>query len=187
MFNRRYIFKWSFFHCHISFRGCNLHWVKDLNQRSQRIWGNTFIYDRWKKREEAIKPHPLAGESYFLTPYISIHQYPEDPWDWYIYLCIYHKHQLNVGKYTIHGSYGIWYSMPLNTGFQRCWHGKTKAFSSAGNLSTQHIRQFSFYTIPHPQRIYVWYIYLYIYHKKPNHYFGKYTIPMDPMDGSFRK
>ena len=105
----------------------------------------------------------------------------------YIYLCIYHKNQLNVGKYTIHGSYGIWYSVPLNTGFQRCWHGKTKAFSSAGNLSTQHIRQFSFYTIPHPQRIYVWHIYLYIYHKKPNHYFGKYTIPMDPMDGSFRK
>ena len=29
--------------------------------------------------------------------------------DWYsiyIFPCIYHKHQLNVGKYTIHGSYG---------------------------------------------------------------------------------
>ena len=31
---------------------------------------------------------------------------PEDPWDWYIYLHENHKNQLNVGKYTIHGSSG---------------------------------------------------------------------------------
>ena len=156
MFNRRYIFKCSFFHCHISFRGCNLHWVKDLNQRSARIWGNTFIYDRWKKREEAIFHHIPLQLGYFLTPYISIHQYGT--------LCPAKTPDFNVAGME-----------------------KQRHFSSAGNLSTQHIRQFSFYTIPHPQRIYVWYIYLYIYHKKPNHYFGKYTIPMDPMDGSFRK
>ena len=29
---------------------------------------------------------------------------PKDPWEWYIYLLIYHKKQQNVGKYTIHGS-----------------------------------------------------------------------------------
>ena len=29
-----------------------------------------------------------------------------DPWDWYIYLLIYHENQQNVGKYTIHGWYG---------------------------------------------------------------------------------
>ena len=28
------------------------------------------------------------------------------PHVWYIYLYIYHKNQLNAGKYTIHGSYG---------------------------------------------------------------------------------
>ena len=33
---------------------------------------------------------------------------------WYIYLHINcHKHQLNVGKYTIHGSYGIYQTMMM--------------------------------------------------------------------------
>ena len=131
-----------------------MHWVKDLNQRSARIWGNTFIYDRWKKHEEEIK-HPLAVRL-LLDP--------------------------------LHIDPSIWYSVPLNTEFQRCWHGKTKAFSSAENLSTQHIRQFSFYPSPHPQRIHLWYgIFTFTFtHKKTTIYFGKYTIPMDPIDGIFQ-
>ena len=42
-----------------------------------------------------------------LFVFFSGCQYPEDPWDWYIYLHENHKNQPNVGKYTIHGWYGI--------------------------------------------------------------------------------
>ena len=31
---------------------------------------------------------------------------PENPWDWYIFAYIYHQNQQNIGRYSIHGSYG---------------------------------------------------------------------------------
>ncbi len=46
---------------------------------------------------------------------------PKDPWEWYIYLLIYHKKQQNVGKYTIHGSYGVFQNfehLPKTIGFR---------------------------------------------------------------------
>ena len=35
--------------------------------------------------------------------------YPSHPWDWYIYLHEWLIFMINVGVYTIHGSYGWWY------------------------------------------------------------------------------
>ena len=48
---------------------------------------------------------------------------------WYIYL-LYHKKQPNVGKYTIHGSYGDgrWYDSSVSCCFRVRWHIRGFAF-----------------------------------------------------------
>ena len=44
---------------------------------------------------------------------------PNNPWDRYIHLHIYHKNQSNVGKYTIHGWYGLIHMVCWNTVVER--------------------------------------------------------------------
>ena len=46
-------------------------------------------------------------------PVDSFFPYPEDPWDWYIYLHGWLTFMGNIGKYTIHGSSGIGCSTSL--------------------------------------------------------------------------
>ena len=52
-----------------------------------------------------------------------------NPWDWYTHLHVWLIFKVNVGKYTIHGSYGfVYYLFMLDVCPCRCFRSSAKVF-----------------------------------------------------------
>ena len=112
MFNRKYIFKWSMFYCHVSFRGGNHPWTspRDIEVGTSSSLIHT-LQDPQAKHNLFSNQSPCHGPTAMGSEPTStsssssssntIHGFGN-----YIYLLTYHKHQPHVGKYTIHGWYG---------------------------------------------------------------------------------
>ena len=121
-----------------------------------------------------------------------------------IFTYIYHKHQPNVGKYTIHGSYGlpcfVFEAVFVRSTLMIIIDDDFSPWSAKGGVASNGKEIFGGAKYagerfdasnksprkPNPYHPWDWYIYLHENHKnQPN--VSKYTSPMDAMGNKDRK